>query len=197
MIDQKQSPKFPAKSGKPPAKGTPTMDFAQALAALKDGKKVARLEWQHDNHKNVFLILVKGQNSITPNAGTPYAVAIDVPTVSIESHIDKYTGTGTFQPGWMPSQADMLAEDWEDASEYTAALYEGEPEAEKAPEETKAPAPVAQQMQVRSLDDVLDDIHAGVATIHKESGVSSDVTGAVNNMILEKLMPPAPKGKAA
>ena len=157
------------------------MNFGQALDALKEGKKVARAEWQHENHKNVFLILVPGQHNIAPREGSPYANAIDIPNVCIDSHIDKYTGTSRFQPGWMPTQADMLADDWEDASEYTAANAPAEPESkpETATDETAKEPVHSKNAMARFLE--------SMARIHKDSGVPSDVTGAVQQAAEEHL----------
>lgn len=87
------------------------MDIGQAVAALKDGRKVRRAGW---NGKGMFLVFVRGSGgravSMTP--GTPYFHLVGT-SVPIDSHIDMYTAQGTMQPGWLASQADLLAEDWE------------------------------------------------------------------------------------
>ena len=91
------------------------MDFGQAIRELKAGSRVAREGW---NGKHMFIIYVPG----TPNAkfseGTPYYKALEnggnqLPENGINPHIDMYTATGEFQPGWLASQTDMLADDWE------------------------------------------------------------------------------------
>lgn len=43
--------------------------------------------------------------------GTDYQKA-GLTAVCIDPHIDMYTAKGTMQPGWLASQADMLADDW-------------------------------------------------------------------------------------
>lgn len=85
------------------------MNFGEALEELKNGKKVARSGW---NGKGMWLILVPASPNIRPVAGTPYSNAGIVETVTIDSHIDMFTAAGSMQPGWLASQADMLAEDW-------------------------------------------------------------------------------------
>ena len=85
------------------------MDFSQALIQLKASQKIARSGW---NGKGMWLVLVRGSDNVTVADGTPYHEA-GLGTVSIDSHIDMYTAEGTMQPGWLASQADMLANDWE------------------------------------------------------------------------------------
>ena len=84
------------------------MDFGEALKALKDGKKVARKGW---NGKGMWLIYVKGSQIYTvPDSAYRNAGLNDV---TINPHIDMMTATGEMQPGWLASQTDMLADDWE------------------------------------------------------------------------------------
>lgn len=88
------------------------MNFGQAIAALKSGDKVARAGW---NGKGMFLIYVAG-SKVKAYHGTPYAdakIVDDVGMVTINPHIDMRTSTGEMQPGWLASQTDMLADDWE------------------------------------------------------------------------------------
>ena len=86
------------------------MHFGEALEALKKGYKVARAGW---NGKGMWLILVPGTKSVRPVAGTPYSRAGITAEVDIEPHIDMFTAQGNMQPGWLASQTDMLAEDWQ------------------------------------------------------------------------------------
>ena len=83
-------------------------DFSIALDYLKDGKKVAREGW---NGKGMWIILVKGTLNAKLTEGSPYFMA-GLHIVSIDEHIDMYTARGTMQPGWLASQADILAHDW-------------------------------------------------------------------------------------
>lgn len=85
-------------------------DFGWALRKLKSGAKVAREGW---NGKKMWLILVPSSPNIKPVAGTPYSKAGIENEVTINAHIDMMTATGQMQPGWLASQTDMLADDWE------------------------------------------------------------------------------------
>lgn len=86
------------------------LSFGHALMILKDGKKVARSGW---NGKGMYLILVAGTKDAKLTEGTPYAVATGGNIVTINPHIDMMTATGEMQPGWLASQTDMLANDWQ------------------------------------------------------------------------------------
>lgn len=86
------------------------MNFGQAIECLKSGDKVCRSGW---NGRGMWLILVPGSKGIRPVAGTPYSNAGLTDKVDIEPHIDMFTAQGHMQPGWLASQTDMLADDWE------------------------------------------------------------------------------------
>ena len=89
------------------------MNFGKALEALKQGNKVAREGW---NGKNMFLILVKGTEALKPYPNTPYDTVVQYTKqekINILPHIDMYTAQGNMLPGWLASQTDMLAEDWQ------------------------------------------------------------------------------------
>lgn len=90
-------------------------NFGQAIEALKAGKRVSRKGW---NGKGMFLFLLP--------AGTVPVKAIHDP--ALREVIEKEVGCETFEAlgsirmftadkkiltGWLASQTDMLAEDWE------------------------------------------------------------------------------------
>jgi hypothetical protein len=75
------------------------MNFGEAIQALKDGKRVARAGW---NGKNMALHLEDWLEGKLDFSGRQY-----------EPCIVMLTAQGKFQPGWLASQADMLADDWE------------------------------------------------------------------------------------
>ena len=85
------------------------MNFGKAIEQLKAGNSVARDGW---NGKGMWLTLVPSSRPLLQE-GTPYAEAGLLGKITIAPHIDIYTAQGTMQPGWLASQADMLAEDWE------------------------------------------------------------------------------------
>lgn len=90
------------------------MNFGQAIEALKEGKRVSREGW---NGKGMFLFLLP--------AGFIPAKAIHDP--ALKEVIEKEVGGEIFEAlgsirmftadkkiltGWLASQTDMLAEDW-------------------------------------------------------------------------------------
>lgn len=90
------------------------MNFGQAIEALKKGQKVSRSGW---NGKGMWLILVPGQAQVQLGKGTPYEQALAQESCEILPHIDMWTvnaqGRRAMLPGWLASQSDMLADDWE------------------------------------------------------------------------------------
>lgn len=87
------------------------MDFGMAIIALKRGECVARKGW---NGKGMFLTLqrgseVDGDNMRNDGAKNYYSGC----KCSIAPHIDMKAADGTYVVGWLASQTDMLAEDWE------------------------------------------------------------------------------------
>ena len=86
------------------------MDFGKAIEALKRGETVARRSWKGMS----FLTLqggstVDGNNMRNEGAKKYYA---DVPC-TIAPHIDMKYADETYIVGWLASQSDILAEDWE------------------------------------------------------------------------------------
>lgn len=85
------------------------MNFGLAIKALKEGKQVSRKGW---NGRGMFLTLVERTRPLI-GEGTAYHEAGLLGKVTINAHIDMFTATGEMQPGWLASQTDMLADDWE------------------------------------------------------------------------------------
>ncbi|KJD38049.1 DUF2829 domain-containing protein [Paenibacillus polymyxa] len=93
-------------------------NFGQAIEALKAGKKVARAGW---NGKGMWVVLMPSlqlppHSTQKPgpkvNDRTAKHIGVDTPLDS-QPYIAMWTATKQWQPGWLASQADMLAEDWE------------------------------------------------------------------------------------
>lgn len=87
------------------------MDFGMALIALKRGECIARKGW---NGKGMFLTLqtgseVDGDKMRNEGAKNYYTGC----KCKIAPHIDMKSADGTYVVGWLASQTDMLAEDWE------------------------------------------------------------------------------------
>ena len=78
------------------------MNFGKAIEALKSGKRVARKGW---NGKNMFLFLAAGKNL------TDCICNDNMPPCT--DSICMKTAQNTIVVGWLASQTDMLAEDWE------------------------------------------------------------------------------------
>lgn len=98
-----------------------SLDFGDAIRALKAGKRVARAGW---NGKGMWLSLS------APASDGPFALARSIPAASFWSEnnrayaeenggfatvlpcITMKTATGEILMGWLASQSDMLAVDW-------------------------------------------------------------------------------------
>ena len=83
------------------------LTFGDAIAALKDGKRVARKGW---NGKGMFLFLVPG-STFKVNRQPLLAIYPEGTEVKYQAHIDMKTATGEIVP-WLASQTDLLANDW-------------------------------------------------------------------------------------
>lgn len=86
------------------------MNFGQAIDALKAGKKVQRQGW---SGKGMFLVLDPGSVVNELREGSAYHKAGITGSITINPHIDMKTATGEMQPGWLASQTDVLADDWQ------------------------------------------------------------------------------------
>lgn len=93
------------------------MNFGEAIENLKAGNKVAREGW---NGKGMWLVLMPAlylppYNSQEPGAKvndrTAKHIGEDAP-LDCQPYIVMWTAQQKWQPGWLASQADMLAEDW-------------------------------------------------------------------------------------
>jgi hypothetical protein len=90
-----------------------SLDFGQALNFLKQGKRVRRIGW---NGKGMYLSIQQGSTITKEQArgGVAKCLADDgAETIVIGSHIDMKAADGTVVVGWLASQTDMLANDWE------------------------------------------------------------------------------------
>jgi hypothetical protein len=93
------------------------LTFGAAIQALKAGKKVSRAGW---NGKGMWLVLMpalylppfKTQGTERKvNDRTAKWIGEDKP-LDCQPYIAMWTAQQKWQPGWLASQADMLAEDW-------------------------------------------------------------------------------------
>lgn len=105
----------------------PKMDFGKALEAIKQGKAVTRMGW---NGNGMSIHLNKGSidptiygfmdnNPDVPKISTINGVPIDLfgfgdtGITTRLPNIDMKTASGSVVHGWLASQIDILAEDWE------------------------------------------------------------------------------------
>ena len=91
------------------------LNFGDAIAALKAGKRVARQGW---NGKGMFLFLLPaGDNIPTKVIHDPALRAVIESEVGGDTFdalgsIRMFTADKKILTGWLASQTDMLAEDW-------------------------------------------------------------------------------------
>lgn len=94
-----------------------TFDFGEALQRLKAGQKVARIGW---SGKGMWVVLMPALylppfSTQAPGAKvndrTAKHIGPDTPLDS-QPYIAMWTAAKQWQPGWLASQADVLAEDW-------------------------------------------------------------------------------------
>lgn len=94
------------------------MNFGQAIESLKQGHKLRRSGW---NGKGMFIVYMPelklpSYNSQTEGAKvndrTAKFIGYDTPLHSLP-YFAMWTADQKWLPGWLASQTDMLAEDWE------------------------------------------------------------------------------------
>ncbi|MDM8313137.1 DUF2829 domain-containing protein [Clostridium cadaveris] len=81
------------------------MNFGKALEEVKKGKKTARKGW---NGKNQYIELATAISYVNVNGEL-----VNCNHDAIGNKAIAFVGTSGVQIGWLASQADMLAEDWE------------------------------------------------------------------------------------
>lgn len=88
---------------------TEALDFSQALRLLKLGRRIARAGW---NGKNMWLCYMPGM--VVPEGLINHRTKAFVPEgpLNVGGYIVMWTADGTWQPGWLASQNDLLANDW-------------------------------------------------------------------------------------
>jgi Protein of unknown function (DUF2829) len=84
-----------------------TLNFSEALEAIKAGKLVSRAGW---NGKNMFVFIVPG-STFTVTRPPLLGIYPEGTTVTYHAHIDMKTADNKVVP-WLASQTDILAEDW-------------------------------------------------------------------------------------
>lgn len=97
------------------------ISFGEALSHLKNGQKIARAGW---NGKGMFVYLNKGSRDFDALDSAPEHTTIDgvskdlfergdTGTVTRLPNLNMRAASGSTVTGWLASQTDLLAEDWE------------------------------------------------------------------------------------
>lgn len=94
------------------------LSFSEALEELKAGRKIARAGW---NGKGMWIVLMPALQlppyshqdpGAKVNDRTAKHIGMDTPLDS-QPYIAMWTAQRKWQPGWLASQADLLADDWD------------------------------------------------------------------------------------
>lgn len=93
---------------------TTGLNFGLAVEAAKTGKKIARAGW---NGKGMFVAYSPGTKALPAEgfwspANREYAESVGG-TVEVLPCLTMKTATGEILMGWLASQSDMLADDWQ------------------------------------------------------------------------------------
>jgi hypothetical protein len=90
------------------------LTFSKALLGLQAGERLQREGW---NGKNMWIALGAGSIAFPAEKfWNPHAFQFaesNGGTATVDSYFIMKTAQGTIQMGWVPSQADMLANDWQ------------------------------------------------------------------------------------
>lgn len=84
---------------------TNAMPFGLAIEAVKKGKRISRAGW---NGKGQYVELATGIGYVGADGKT-----VNAEHAAIGNKALAFVGTSGVQMGWLASQADMLAEDWQ------------------------------------------------------------------------------------
>lgn len=90
------------------------LDIGEAVRAMKRGERVARAGW---NGKGMWLAMTPGSTFKADSARSGAALHVAnveaVTEITVLPHIDMRAADGSLVIGWLASQTDLLAEDWE------------------------------------------------------------------------------------
>ena len=85
------------------------MDFGDAIKLLKQGRKLQRKGWNGKNQYIELAMCISYTNAI--------GKVINAEHDAIGNCAIAFVGTSGVQLGWLASQADMLANDWQEVAE--------------------------------------------------------------------------------
>ena len=85
------------------------MDFGDAIKLLKQGKKLQRQGWNGKNQYIELAMSISYKNAMDETINAEHD--------AIGNCVIAFVGTSGVQLGWLASQADMLANDWQEVIE--------------------------------------------------------------------------------
>ena len=85
------------------------MKFGEAIQAAKDGKRIRRAGWNGKNQYIELATCISYKNT--------RGEVVNCEHEAIGNQAFAFVGTSGVQMGWLASQADMLAEDWQTVEE--------------------------------------------------------------------------------
>ena len=85
------------------------LNFGQAIQFLKNGERVAREGWNGDD---MWLCLMPPLYLDSDKVNDRTKKYIGDQDLDCQPYIAMWTANEKWQPGWLASQADILAEDW-------------------------------------------------------------------------------------
>lgn len=91
------------------------MNIGEAITAIKEGKRVARAEW---NGRDAWIAYSPGTESLPASkfwseANARFAAEQPDGCAGVHPCITMKTTSGKILMGWLASQTDLLANDWE------------------------------------------------------------------------------------
>lgn len=98
-----------------------SFDIGWAIRSILQGEKIRRKKWAEQGKYIVFMSGLDLQPAASAEVGpkvndrTSKFVGEDISLKTLP-YIAMYRGDGTWQPGWLASQEDLLATDYEEAT---------------------------------------------------------------------------------
>ena len=87
------------------------MRFGQAIECMQNGLKVRRAGW---NGKNMHIAIMPGYSEVPANSFAAEAMGVPSGTpIIVRPYLMMKDAEGCMVPGWLASQTDILADDWE------------------------------------------------------------------------------------
>lgn len=85
------------------------MTFGDALERCKDGERIARAGW---NGKGMWVCYMPPVTIPADKVNERTRKHVASGDLHVGAYLVMWTAASVWQPGWLASQADMIAEDW-------------------------------------------------------------------------------------